>query len=80
MACATRAYKRYHTNIEIVKGQNTLQLQDESLQQALASGLGMGLKLYPTNMQRMLNKDLLDSSTAYLRQNWASERIAVLAG
>ena len=46
-----------------------LQLQDESLQQALASGLGMGLKLYPTNMQRMLNKDLLDSSTAYLRQN-----------
>ena len=50
MACATRAYKRYHTNIEIVKGQNTLQLQDESLQQALASGLGMGLKLYPTNM------------------------------
>lgn len=74
MAYTTSAYKRYHTNIEIVKGQNALQLQEESLQaievvQARASGLGMGLKLYPSNMQRMRNKDPLDSSTAYLRQN-----------
>lgn len=63
MASATRAYKRYHTNIEIVKGQNALKIQEESLQaievvQARASGLCQGLKLYPSNVHRMLNKDL----------------------
>jgi len=47
-----------------------------------ARPLGLGSKLYPSNMQRMLNKDLARfmQSLFHIRQNRASERKALLAG
>ena len=44
--------------------------------------LGLGLKLHPGNMQRMLNKDLTRfmQSLSRERQNRASQRKALLAG
>ena len=48
----------------------------------LLSILGLGSKLYPGNMQRMLNKDLTRfmQSLSRERQNRASKRKALLAG
>ena len=42
----------------------------------------LGLKLYPSNMQRMLNKELTRfmQSLSRIRQKWASERKVLLAG
>ena len=44
--------------------------------------LDLGSKLYPGNMQHMLNKDLtwLVKSLSRVQQNWASQRKAPLAG
>ena len=44
--------------------------------------LGLGSKLYPSNLQRMLNKDLTRSkqSLSRVRQNRASKKKASLAG
>ena len=44
--------------------------------------LGLGSRLYPSNMQRMLNKDLthIKQSLSRVRQNLESERQALLAG
>ena len=44
--------------------------------------LGMGSRLYPSNMQRVLNKDLTQfrQSLSRVRQNLESERKALLAG
>ena len=44
--------------------------------------LGLGSKLYPSNMPRMLKKDLtpFTQSLSRVRQNRTSERKAVLAG
>ena len=44
--------------------------------------LGLGSKLYPSNLQRMLNKDLTRSkqSLSWVRQNRASKKKASLAG
>ena len=44
--------------------------------------LGLGSKLYPSNLQRMLNKDLTRSkqSLSRVRQNRASQKKASLAG
>ena len=44
--------------------------------------LSLGLKLYPSNMQRMRNEDLTRfmHSLSWVRQNGASERKALIAG
>ena len=44
--------------------------------------LGLGSRLYPSNMQRMFNKDLtpFKQSLSRVRQNQKSERMALLAG
>ena len=44
--------------------------------------LGLGSRLYPSNMQRMLNKDLTQfkQSLSRVRQNLESERKALLVG
>ena len=44
--------------------------------------LGLGSKLYPSNMQRILKKDLTQftESLSRVRQNQASQRKALLAG
>ena len=44
--------------------------------------LGLGSRLYPSNMQRVLNKDLTQfrQSLSRVRQNLESERKALLAG
>ena len=47
-----------------------------------ARALGLGSRLYPSNMQRMLNKDLTQfkQSLSRVRQNLESERKALLVG
>ena len=49
---------------------------------ASARTLGLGLKVYPSNMQHMLNKDFTRfmKSLSRVRQNRVSERKALLAG
>ena len=49
---------------------------------AIAQLLGLGSKLYPINMPRMLNKDLTRfmQSLSWVRQNQANKRKALLAG
>ena len=44
--------------------------------------LGLGSKLYPSNMQRILKKDLTQftESLSRVRQSQASQRKALLAG
>ena len=44
--------------------------------------LGLGSKVYPSNMQRMLNKGFtrVKHSLSRVRQNWASKRKSLLAG
>ena len=44
--------------------------------------LGQGWKMYPSDMQRMLNKDLprFIQSLSWARQNRASDRKVLLAG